>query len=150
MRTTVLPGREVMLWVVAYSLAFLVYGGLSYLLVKYPPPGMVYSALFLLVSSSGMVFPSPHPLQLYISFLGVAASLVTLGVASARLGLRGLRLFGLAMLPPPAIAGAYGALRALLSGATDTPWWGWALMAITAYLLLLAASLAILKLEGEV
>ncbi len=141
--------RGIVRWVATYSLLFLLYHLLLFAARAHLIPGWVYPVLHLTVAPLGVIFPVfQTPSMVYITVLGMVASLFMLAVASTKLGLEGWKLFRLVMLPHPAIASIYGAGKAV-TGATDTPWWGWIGMGAVAYLLLLAASVAILKLEGE-
>ncbi|WP_457554981.1 hypothetical protein [Candidatus Pyrohabitans sp.] len=142
--------RGMVRWVATYSLLFLLYHLLLFAAKAHLIPGWVYPVLHLTVASLGVIFPvfQSSPSMVYITVLGMVASLCMLAVASTKLGLEGWKLFRLVMLPHPAIASIYGAGKAVM-GATDTPWWGWIVTGTVAYLLLLAASVTILKLEGE-
>ncbi len=143
--------RGIVRWVATYSLLFLLYHLLLFAAKAHLIPGWLYPVLHLTVASLGVIFPvfqTTHSTLVYITVLGMVASLCMLVVASTKLGLEGWKLFRLVMLPHPAIASIYGAGKAVM-GATDTPWWGWIVMGTVAYLLLLAASVTILKLERE-
>jgi hypothetical protein len=137
--------RELLVWVIAYSLIFAAFFLYRYIFFEYAFHSFLWPILrwldFLIVFGISILLP-----MFSFGILGLATSFFTLVFAHQYLNLRGWRLISIYMLPHPLIVSLYQASRAFFYHATDTPWWGWLLYGVIAYLLLAATAYTISKL----
>lgn len=136
--------REILVWVIAYSLIFAAFFLYRNILYEYALYSFLWPILrwldFLMVFGVAILLPI-FP----VGILGLAISFFTLIFAYQRLNKREWKLIRLYMLPHPLIVSLYQASRAFFYHATDTPWWGWLLEGVIAYLWLIAVAYMLSK-----
>jgi hypothetical protein len=135
-------GVEVLAWATAYFLVSYTYYFREYTAVLFP---LIIGFIFFWPT-----FLSKTLLGVPIYLLGVSASFAALLFARYRLELGGWKLIGLYALPHPLIIGLFQAYRSAFYHATDTPWFGWLLYGVFAYLTFIAVAYVVSKAFGEV